>query len=357
MARNAYHSGVRVGNWYENRLMEEAMRKSLESRKSAERNFWELHAALLEEGIVSVCPDGLLHFGDSVLIHAPVVEPRRGKGTARLPPTASTSTSSCHGLSLACTLAATPSREALMKNYYEETAITASPDHHRPMIKNVFTIQPRRSKDSLGSVLCYGDPFDLTHTTHGGHHYYVTSPVGTALHSGRESRRQEVLLKEEPSSHCVWKLQPSDRTLRMVMEGEPAEVGARVLMVQTMTNQPLVVEEEFPTTTIYGQEQQVSVGVVNRATTRAASTFALLTWTRHVPENSPGELDKAEIPEVEDLEKGREEDKEREIEREKRMREEQREEMRKEREEREEEAVERLRLALQDISNDSSHSD
>ncbi|XP_045124430.1 uncharacterized protein LOC123512227 isoform X2 [Portunus trituberculatus] len=325
------------------------MRKSLESRKSVERNFWELHAALLEEGTVSVCPDGLLHFGDSVLIHAPVVEPRKGRGTARLPPTASTSSSAAHGLSLACTLAATPTREALMKNDYEETAITASPDHHRPMLKNVFTIQPRRTKDSLGSVLCYGDPFDLTHTTHGGQHYYVTSPVGTALHSGRESRRQEVLLKEEPGSHCVWKLQPSDRTLRMVMEGEPAEVGARVLMVQTMTNQPLVVEEEFPTTTIYGQEQQVSVGVVNRATTRAASTFALLTWTRHVPEHSSEE--RKEEPEIEDMEK------EREGQRVEEQGEGQREERRREREEREEEAVERLRLALQDISNDSSQSD
>ena len=37
------------------------------------------------------------------------------------------------------------------------------------------------------------------------------------------------------------------------------QVGARVWMVQTMTNQPLVVEEEFTTNTIYGQVSQGQV--------------------------------------------------------------------------------------------------
>ena len=63
-------------------------------------------------------------------------------GTPRHPSTASTSSTGAHNPSLACTLAATPTREALLKNYYEETSVTASPDHHRPMLKNVFTIQP-----------------------------------------------------------------------------------------------------------------------------------------------------------------------------------------------------------------------
>ncbi|KAK3854182.1 hypothetical protein Pcinc_039326 [Petrolisthes cinctipes] len=75
---------------------------------------------------VSVCPDGLLHFNDTVIIHAPVVTPRKG---APRPP-------------IACTLAATPSRECLLKNVYYDVPITASPDHHKPLVKNVFTIRP-----------------------------------------------------------------------------------------------------------------------------------------------------------------------------------------------------------------------
>ncbi|XP_050709486.1 cilia- and flagella-associated protein 161-like [Eriocheir sinensis] len=341
MARNAYHSGVRVGNWYERRLMEEEQRKTHEMRKRAERNFWELHAALLEEGTVSVCPDGLLHFGDSVLIHAPVVQPRKaGESKPSLP----------------CTLAATPSRDALLRNDFEETPITASPDHHQPVLKNVFTIRPRRAQDAIGNVLCYGDPFDLTHVTHGGQEYHVTSPVGSALHSGRESRRQEVLLKAGSGAHSAWRLIPSDKAQRVVMEGEPAEVGARVWVVQTMTNQPMVVEEEFTAATIYGQEQQVSVGVVNRATTRAASTLALLTWTRRLP--TPGRREEEKEKEVEVEVQEEKEVVERRVREVQRKLEEEEEERRvRERKEREEDAVESLRLALHDINNDSSPDD
>lgn len=30
-----------------------------------------------------MCPDGLLHFGDTVIIHAPVVQPRKGQSRSR----------------------------------------------------------------------------------------------------------------------------------------------------------------------------------------------------------------------------------------------------------------------------------
>ncbi|XP_069979706.1 cilia- and flagella-associated protein 161 [Penaeus vannamei] len=267
MARNSYHSCVRVGNWYENKLMEEDLQKHIERTQSAEKNYEELLASLLEEGEVSVCPDGLLHFGDTVIIHAPVVQPRKGSPVESFP----------------CTLQATPSKAALLKNVYHEVPITAHPQHHRPILKNVFTILPRTSAHPMGSELTYGAPFNLVHTTPRRQRLYVTSPVGSALHSGRESRRQEVLLQDEESAHSAWRLQPSDPALRLTYEGQPVEVGARVRILQTMTNQPLVVEEEFSTKTIYGPEQQVSVGVVNRATTRAAHVLCLLTWTRRTP--------------------------------------------------------------------------
>ncbi|KAK4323518.1 hypothetical protein Pmani_005796 [Petrolisthes manimaculis] len=216
-------------------------RQTKERCRTAERNFQGLSAALLEEAEVSVCPDGLLHFHDTVIVHAPVVTPRKG---APRPP-------------IACTLAATPSRQCLLKNVYYDVPLTASPDHHKPLVKNVFTIRPRdprhdtSSSSSSSPPLHYGDPFDLTYTTPGGKTLHVTSPVGSALHSSRESRRQEVLLKEGSSAHSAWKLVPSDPHLRLTMQGEPAQVGARVWLVQTMTNQPMVVEEEFTTNTLF----------------------------------------------------------------------------------------------------------
>ncbi|XP_045599174.2 cilia- and flagella-associated protein 161 isoform X1 [Procambarus clarkii] len=325
MARNAYHSCVRVGNWYENRLMEEELRQSAKRSQNAERYFQELSAALLEEAEVSVCPDGLLHFGDTVIIHAPVVQPHKG---APRP-------------SLACSVSVTPSRQALLRNYYHDAPLTASPAHHQPVVKNVFTILPRRSCHAPGSVLCYGDPFDLTHTAASRERLYVTSPVGSALHSGRESRRQEVLLKAESSAHSAWRLQPSDPELRLTYEGQPAEVGARVQMIQTMTNQPLVIEEEFSTNTIFGQEQEVSVGVVSRATTRAASTVALLTWTRRTSQQETTEGEQEHQQEAQQ-EEGKEEEAQQEEEEEERN---------------VEERMEGLRLVLEDDDDDASQGD
>ncbi|XP_068246612.1 cilia- and flagella-associated protein 161-like [Palaemon carinicauda] len=212
------------------------LRKAAERSRSAEKNFQELSAALLEEGDVSVCPDGLLHFGDTVIIHAPVVQPHKGAPRASFP----------------CTLSATPSKYALLHNTYDDVSLTASPDHHQPVVKNVFTITPRSRNFEDGSILCYGDPFDLTHVAVSGERLYVTSPVGSALHSARESRRQEVLLKTESSSHSAWRLQTHDPSLRLTFEGQPVEVGSRIQLVQTMTNQPMVIEEEFSTNTIFG---------------------------------------------------------------------------------------------------------
>ncbi|KAK8723328.1 hypothetical protein OTU49_011657, partial [Cherax quadricarinatus] len=264
-----------------------------------------------------------------VILHAPVVQPRKG---APRP-------------SLACTISATPSRQALVKNQYHDVPLTACPVYHQPVLKNVFTILPRGSGQHEGSVLCYGDPFDLTHKLGGQHEpLYVTSPVGSALHSGRESRRQEVLLKPHSTSHSAWRLQPSDPHLRLTYEGQSVEVGARVMMIQTMTNQPMVIEEEFSTRTIFGQEQQVSVGVVTRATTRAASTIAFLTWTRRTPrQGSPqGDSDSQKEPLEEDVLQG-----EREKQEELREREKEKEEEQKLLEER----VEGLRLVLDDVEN------
>ncbi|KAK7067806.1 hypothetical protein SK128_016051, partial [Halocaridina rubra] len=279
-------------------------------------------------GDVSVCPDGLLHFGDSVIIHAPVVQPRKG----------------CPKSSFPCTLAATPPRHDLYKNIYLDSPITACPHYHQPVVKNVFTITPRSSNFEEGSILCYGDSFDLVHVAVNGEQLYVTSPVGSALHSARESRRQEVLLKKSSSAHSAWRLQPYDPTLRLPFDGQPVEVGSRIQLVQSMTNQPVVVEEEFTTNTIFGQEQEVSVGVVNRATTRAASILAFLTWTRRTPEKKEEETE--EILEEDVVQK------EREIQ-EKIV--EEIEEKKREEETREEENVEGIRLVLD--NSDESPSD
>ncbi|XP_042203346.1 cilia- and flagella-associated protein 161-like [Homarus americanus] len=342
MARNVYHSCVRVGNWYENKLMEEELRQSATRSRNAERYFHELSAALLEEAEVSVCPDGLLHFGDSVIIHVPVVQPHKGAPRPAFP----------------CTITATPTRQALMKNQYQEAPLTASPDHHQPVIKNVFTILPRRSSHALGSALCYGDPFDLVHLAASGERMYVTSPVGSALHSGRESRRQEVLLMGESSAHSAWRLQPSEPELRLTYEGQPAEVGARVRMIQTMTNQPLVVEEEFHTNTIFGQEQEVSVGVVTRATTRAASVIAFLTWTRRTPQPDSPLKTHRQQEEGEEQEVITKEEDVLQEEREKQEKQRQEEEEKKEAEERQlEERVEGLRLVLDNESDASDQGD
>ncbi|CAL4118913.1 unnamed protein product, partial [Meganyctiphanes norvegica] len=76
-----------------------------------------------------------------------------------------------------------------------------------------------------------------------------------------------------------------------------------VTMMQMMSNQPFVVEEEFTTSTIFGLEQQVSVGVVSRATTPAAQTLAFLTWTKRrgpTPVEDSGTQDDAEHKEEED---------------------------------------------------------
>lgn len=88
-----------------------------------------------------------------------------------------------------------------------------------------FPFPRRDQRHTTSSPLLYGDPFDLTYTTPGGQTLHVTSPVGSALHSSRESRRQEVLLKEGSSAHSAWRLVPSDPHLRLTMQGEPAQVS------------------------------------------------------------------------------------------------------------------------------------
>ncbi|KAG7156801.1 Cilia- and flagella-associated protein 161-like [Homarus americanus] len=378
------------------------------------------------EAEVSVCPDGLLHFGDSVIIHVPVVQPHKGqapthkghatthkgqatthkgqatthkgqatthkghaithkghatthkghatthkgqatthkgqatthKGQATTHKGQATTQKGAPRPAFPCTITATPTRQALMKNQYQEAPLTASPDHHQPVIKNVFTILPRRSSHALGSALCYGDPFDLVHLAASGERMYVTSPVGSALHSGRESRRQEVLLMGESSAHSAWRLQPSEPELRLTYEGQPAEVGARVRMIQTMTNQPLVVEEEFHTNTIFGQEQEVSVGVVTRATTRAASVIAFLTWTRRTPQPDSPLKTHRQQEEGEEQEVITKEEDVLQEEREKQEKQRQEEEEKKEAEERQlEERVEGLRLVLDNESDASDQGD
>ena len=84
---------------------------------------------------------------------------------------------------------------------------------------------PRRAnEDKEGDVLRYGSPFALTHTSHSQQTLFLSSPSGSVLHSGRGSRRQEVLLEPTSTIHSAWVIHPLKNEDRILYYGYPVEV-------------------------------------------------------------------------------------------------------------------------------------
>ena len=73
-------------------------------------------------------------------------------------------------------------------------------------------------------MLCFGESFDISFENPKGEILFVASSPGIVIHSGRQSRRQEVCLEDLPSPYSAWKVESLNVMDKDGQIGKPVEV-------------------------------------------------------------------------------------------------------------------------------------
>ncbi|XP_023352520.2 cilia- and flagella-associated protein 161 isoform X1 [Sarcophilus harrisii] len=247
MARKNYRTCVRMGNWNEDIFLEEEMMKDfLEKRDKGQLLIQRnriLIANLLRKTTLSVIEDGLIHYGDKVLIMNPdYTDPSGGQVVfGRL------------------ALAVTPEEmKAHMSNEIEVPCeVTAMPDV-KPIGRNTFIILSL-DENALGKTVRYGQNFGLA-TTAGFDHkmFYLGSSLKTPVNSTKKSALQEVHLTDEFSFFTCWQAAYFDPRLRIEYDDFPVPANAKIVIKHCHTNQALAANRKYSLRTYFGKECEVA---------------------------------------------------------------------------------------------------
>ncbi|XP_031811510.1 cilia- and flagella-associated protein 161 isoform X2 [Sarcophilus harrisii] len=255
MARKNYRTCVRMGNWNEDIFLEEEMMKDfLEKRDKGQLLIQRnriLIANLLRKTTLSVIEDGLIHYGDKVLIMNPdYTDPSGGQVVfGRL------------------ALAVTPEEmKAHMSNEIEVPCeVTAMPDV-KPIGRNTFIILSL-DENALGKTVRYGQNFGLA-TTAGFDHKMANAKIvikhchtNQALAANRKYSLRTYFGKEcEVACHTHIDCYKTEKPLNhwVLCTGDPNDHSSIVLdrgnpLEKKMVPEQPVVNTDAPIINITGQ--------------------------------------------------------------------------------------------------------
>lgn len=230
--QNAYSHNVRIGNWNEEKEMQELRMKEYLHRKEKGQLLvhtvqQHLNSSLQEVGL-SFSKDGYVHIGDHVMTYSVQTE-----GV----------------LSVDCSEKLTSSDEG-----YACTTSTLTQAH---VARNVMVVEGYGSGFQQGDVLKLGQPFRLRiNPALKSEGFYLQSQPMSAMSCSKVSRNQEVGMVKINSYDTVWVAQFKDPSKRFEMEGQPVPANAEILLVHAATKNALS-SDKIIYHNDFGQEYEV----------------------------------------------------------------------------------------------------
>ncbi|KAB5575225.1 hypothetical protein PHYPO_G00218390 [Pangasianodon hypophthalmus] len=243
-----YRPGVRMGNWREDEaLEEEALRDFLQRKDRGELTVQKtgvLRQTLLHPVNLSVSPDGLLRFGDTVMLLN-----TRGKTHDPCDPCA---------LSIIADLSNITSRpETNSKPHLQGPCQVGGASSIQPCVMNAFIITSV-DETADGEILRYEQNFALRTTAGFGGELYLASDHRTFQKCAKKSRLQEVSLVEQLDFLCWWRLVYFDPQDRLEHEGFPVRVNSKLLLSHCKTNQCLAALPDHTLRTTFGKMSEIT---------------------------------------------------------------------------------------------------
>ncbi|XP_069384683.1 cilia- and flagella-associated protein 161 isoform X3 [Paralichthys olivaceus] len=219
-----FRAAVKVGNWTEDLLLEEAAKKEfLEKEERGEHSFQKkdlIRENLLRPVNLSMTNDGQLHFGDVVMLVNVGGENRECSAVSVNADIDSLIKIPSPGIKSPCGVSAGRGILPCARTAFIITSVDGSPE---------------------GSTLLYDQSFALTTTNGFARGLYLTSDRQSFQKCAKMSRLQEVNLVDEGSFLSCWKIVHFDPQERLEYEGQPVPADVKVLIVHCKTNQALAV--------------------------------------------------------------------------------------------------------------------
>eukprot|EP01086_Lenisia_limosa_P013059 TRINITY_DN41846_c0_g1_i1.p1 TRINITY_DN41846_c0_g1~~TRINITY_DN41846_c0_g1_i1.p1 ORF type:complete len:264 (-),score=44.91 TRINITY_DN41846_c0_g1_i1:43-834(-) len=237
MSNQYLHSGVMVGNWFEQRLEEEEMlRKYQESKKSTTTVIGKVETSKKPISL-EPSPTNNVMFNDFILLH-------HDKTNTRL---AAALDDENHGAVFpSFGMSASPAAGSFARNIFRVVK------HPRDNFCNM-PIDP----DSDRSVLRFGQVFSLeTHDDLRSEKHYVHTQRATPDFQTRKSKHQEVLIVPEQNMNTAWMIEHKDVNWRMESMGKPVPAHEEVVLTHVLSGLALSVAGHA-IETAYGTETEV----------------------------------------------------------------------------------------------------
>ncbi|XP_035661142.1 cilia- and flagella-associated protein 161-like [Branchiostoma floridae] len=242
-----YSPSVRVGNWNEDLCLEEdTLKDFLDKRDSGELLVQKTHNLLqntLKKVDLSVTTDGLLHFGDTVMIVNPGAERNDVRDIRQRDPTAL-----CLNIS---------EYKAHLAAQVEAPCPVSASRIIKPCIRNAFVITSVDGTPN-GQPLRYGQDFALSTTEGYAGNLKLHSDRVSFLKCAKKSRQQEVSLVSDLTHFTRWKTIAFEPQLRMEYEGLPVQANVKLLITHCKTHQHLNIAQDYVARTPFGYEYEVT---------------------------------------------------------------------------------------------------
>ncbi|XP_014662377.1 PREDICTED: uncharacterized protein C15orf26 homolog [Priapulus caudatus] len=240
MSRHKYKPSVRVGNWNEELCLEEDKLKDfLLKKENGELLIQKIHSLksnILSKVNLSVCTDGLVHYGDTVVL---VNNPTNRE---------------CKPVCLAANI----DESSASNNSVRSPCRVSGAVFKESCARNALTVAAVGGKSNVGEPLRYGEHFMLCTTPACGANLKLFSEPATFTRCAKHSRHQMVTLVDEESSFTRWKVLSFDPMWRLETEGKPVKAGENVIITHVQTNQNLAMEENGKLMTMFGLECEIS---------------------------------------------------------------------------------------------------
>jgi hypothetical protein len=222
-----YNPHCLVGNWYEDRVLEEDVIKDFLERKQngalLSQKMVQYESIEAQPVVLTTSPDGFVHFGDVLMLKCDGTEANRPGFIAK-------------AARRDCFLNGEFVRRS-NENLIEAQGTILS----RPNKKNAFVL---RSVDGSvnGSVLRYGQPFALSSLDG---HYYLHSETRTIDRASHKSRLQVANFQNVYNHECDWVVTSLNPAFRLETEGRSVPANEKVIILHMKTNKALGVVTDF----------------------------------------------------------------------------------------------------------------
>ncbi|CAF1021657.1 unnamed protein product [Rotaria magnacalcarata] len=250
-----YNPHVLIGNWHEDRVMEEEVLSDFLHRRNngqlASQKTTEVERMSQTLPLSISAGDGLLRFGHQILLINTWTHAAKFTGEK-------SELSSCLATGIVHT-------ESTNGGTHEVTATGTTMG--RPMLRTVFVI--RRSNLSVDSEpVKYGDEIMLNDVNG---ELFLTCVKSTT----RAGRTCDVIFTNNPGRNSVWIVMHPSIHLRMELDGSEVKIDDKVVLAHASTNKCLSINEEHSNRSSYGQEYEL---ICELSTASIASYKSPILW-------------------------------------------------------------------------------